>query len=239
MPANYSVNRTQIPLRGLRAGYLGRWAPGAGFVSTTKIDVALARSVLGCNACFESLSVERAGIGMPQPFSVGKRYRQGGVAFFGINPGAGSGSAYKEARFRALSQFASGDDTALTSYWEALAKDADTLWNKKYLARIRSLGLQLDQLLVGNLAVCATAGNKYPKAMLRNCWSRHVERMLKHYSPGTLVLMGAEETVGEFLRKAQSVLPSMHTVRIAHYAHREGKAYEVSECARVRKLLGT
>src|SRR3546814_5846420 len=74
--------------------------------------------------------------------------------------------------------------------------------------------------------MCATTGNKYPKAMLRNCWSRHVERMLKHYSPGTLVLMGAEGTVGEFLRKAQSVLPSMHAVRIAHYAHREGKAYE-------------
>lgn len=207
-------------------------------MSNSETDVALARSVLGCNACFESLPLKRAGIGMPQPFSVGKHYRQGGIAFFGINPGAGSGGAYKEARFKALKQFASGDDASLTSYWAALAEDAEKLWNKKYLVRIRSLGLQLDQLLVGNLAMCATAGNKYPKAMLRNCWSRHVERMLKHFSPGTLVLMGAEGTVGEFLRKAQVALPSVRAVRIAHYAHREGKVYEAAECARVRGLLG-
>lgn len=206
--------------------------------SATKTDVALARSVLGCSACFESLPVERAGIGMPQPFSVGKHYRQGGIAFFGINPGAGSSGAYKEARFQALSKFANGDDGSLSCYWEALAEDAEKLWNKKYLARIRSLGLQLDQLLVGNLAMCATLGNKYPKAMLRNCWSRHAERMLKHFSPGTLILMGAEGTVGEFLRKAQAALPSVHAVRIAHYAHREGKVYEEAECARVRKILG-
>src|SRR3546814_1371567 len=108
MTPNHTLQPTSSPpLRsGNAAAERGRWAPGADLVSTTKIDVALARSVLGCNACFESLSVKRAGIGMPQPFSVGKHYRQGGVALFGINPGAGSGNAYKEARFRALSQFA-------------------------------------------------------------------------------------------------------------------------------------
>lgn len=43
-----------------------------------------------------------AGIGMPQLLSVGQDYHQGGIASFGINPGVGSGGAYKEARVNAL-----------------------------------------------------------------------------------------------------------------------------------------
>ncbi len=201
-------------------------------------DTALARSVIGCNACFESLPLQRAGISLSQPFTVGKRYKRGGIALFGINPGAGTEGAYKETRRVALDQFAAGDDVALTKYWESLAQDAQNLWNKKYLARVRSLGLQIESLLIGNIALCATASNRYPKAMLRNCWSRHTEGFLKHYAPGVLVIMGAEGTVGEFLRAARVALPSLRAVRIAHYAHREGVAHEQAECARVRKLLG-
>lgn len=202
-------------------------------------DTALARSVIGCNACFESSSLQRAGISLPQPFTVGKRYKRGGVALLGINPGAGREGAYKQARRAALDRFAAGDDAALTEYWESLAQDAQNLWNKKYLARVRSLGLQIQSLLIGNIALCATASNKYPKAMLRNCWSRHTEGFLKHYAPGVLVIMGSEGTVGEFLRAAKAALPSSRCVRIAHYAHREGVMYEQAECARVRKFLGT
>jgi|LAHU01.1.fsa_nt_gb hypothetical protein len=202
-------------------------------------DSALARQVISCNACFKSLTLQRAGISLPQSFTVGSRYTNGGVALLGINPGAGAEGAYKEARRVALDRFASGNDAAIGEYWDSLAQDSQNFWNKKHLARVRSLGLQIESLLIGNIALCATAGNKYPKAMLRNCWSRHTEGFLKHYVPGVLVLMGSEGTVGEFLRKVKVTLPSLRAIRIAHYAHREGAAHEQAECARVRKFLGT
>jgi hypothetical protein len=207
-------------------------------VQNAASDTALARSVIGCNACFESLPLQRAGISLPQPFTVGTHYKRGGVALLGINPGAAVEGAYKEARRAALDRFSAGDDAALTEYWDSLAQDAQNFWNKKYLARVRSLGLQINSLLIGNIALCATASNKYPKAMLRNCWSHHTAGLLKHYAPGVLVIMGSEGTVGEFLRSAKAALPSLRAIRIAHYAHREGIAHEQAECARVRKFLG-
>lgn len=204
---------------------------------TTELAVQLASHAVRCNACFESLPLHRAGISLPQPFAVGEHYRQGGVALVGINPGASTDGGYKEARRVALERFAGGEASALTAYWDALASDAENFWNPKYLARVRALGLQIDQLLVGNLALCATAENKYPKSMLRNCWGRHTENFLSHFAPGTLILMGAEGTVGEFLQRVQLSLPSLRAIRIAHYAHREGAAYERAECERVRNLL--
>jgi hypothetical protein len=204
---------------------------------TNELAVHLAQQAISCNSCFESLPLRRAGISLPQPFAVGKGYRSGGVALIGINPGASMDGGYKEARRVALDRFAGGNVSALEAYWDALAADALNFWNPKYLARVRSLGLQIDQLLVGNLALCATAGNQYPPAMLRNCWDRHTERFLAHFAPGTLVLMGSARVVDEFLRDVQRSLSSLRAVRIAHYAHREGIAYEQAECARVRDFL--
>ncbi len=204
---------------------------------TTDLAIRLAQQAVDCNVCFESLPLHRAGISLPQPFAVGSGYRKGGVALVGINPGAAVDGGYKEARRVALDRFAAGETAALMVYWDALASDAANHWNPRYLARVRSLGLRVEELLVGNLALCATAENKYPKAMLRSCWERHSERFLAHFAPGTLVLMGAEGTVGEFLRKAQVLLPSLRAVRIAHYAHREGAAYEEAECVKVRSFL--
>lgn len=206
---------------------------------TTEPAIQLARQAVSCNSCFESLPLSRAGISLPQPFAVGKFYQPGGVALVGINPGASMDGGYKEARRVALDRFAAGDVSALESYWDALATDADNYWNPKYLTRIRALGLQVDQLLVGNIALCATAGNKYPKLMLRNCWARHTEGFLAHFAPGTLVLMGASGTVDEFLVRIRRSFPSLRAIRIAHYAHREGQTYEQAECARVRNFLGT
>jgi hypothetical protein len=145
---------------------------------------------------------------------------------------------YKEARRRALEQFASGIDSALETYWDALATDAESFWNPKYLARLRSLRLELDELLVGNLALCATSGNDYPKRMLRNCWSLHTQQFLERFAPGVLLLMGSSSTMDEFVQHAQQVLVDARVIRIAHYAHREGHAHEAAECERVRNLLG-
>lgn len=204
----------------------------------TELAVQLAQRAISCNACFESPPLCRAGIALPQPFAVGKLYRAGGIALVGINPGASADGGYKEARRVALDRFANGEVSALETYWDALATDAEHYWNPKYLARVRALGLKIDQLLVGNIALCATAGNKYPKSMLRTCWTRHTEGFLAHFAPGTLVLMGAAGTVDEFIGNLRRSCRSLRAIRIAHYAHRKGLAYEQAECVRVRSFLG-
>jgi hypothetical protein len=201
------------------------------------VGVELARGAVRCTSCFESLGLERAGIALPQPFSVGKHYKSGGIAVVGINPGAAMDGGYKEARKHALDRFAEGEDGALVSYWEALASDAQNFWNPRYLARIRALGLHIEELLVGNVALCATANNHYPKRMLANCWSRHTQRFLETFAPGTLILMGSTGVMGDFLNAIQKAIPDLRIERIAHYAHREGHAHEEAECERIRKFL--
>jgi len=203
----------------------------------TGIAVSLARQSVSCNSCFDQSPLRRAGISLPQPFAVGREYRPGGVAVVGINPGASMDGGYKESRKRALDKFASGDEDALEEYWDALATDAENYWNPRYLARLRSLRVDLNTLLVGNVALCATAENKYPKRMLRNCWGLHTASVLKNYAPGTLILMGSSGVMDEFVRLAKAALPLAHVLRIAHYAHREGHAYEIQECERILEVL--
>jgi hypothetical protein len=174
---------------------------------------------------------------MAQPFSIGAKYRPGGVAVVGINPGGARDGGYKEARKQALDRFAGGDDSALTAYWAALATDAESFWNPKYLARLRRLQLAVDSIAVGNIALCATAHNKYPKSMLRNCWSRHSSQMIETLSPGTIILMGGESVMREFKTKMGMRNPKPLVIRMAHFAHRKGTAFEEMESERVRKLL--
>ena len=157
----------------------------------TGLAIQLARQSVSCSICFEQLPLRRAGISLPQPFAVGQLYRSGGTAVIGINPGASADGGYKERRKEALDRFAAGNSNALGEYWAALAVDAGNHWNPRYLARLRSLRVDLSSLLVGNVALCTTAENKYPKRMLRNCWSLHTSSFLRSYAPGTVILMGS------------------------------------------------
>src|SRR5205814_7171906 len=133
--------------------------------------------------------------------------------------------------------FTAGDNSALTDYWAALTKDAERFWNPKYLARLHSLGLGVENIAVGNIALCATEHNEYPMSMLRDCWSRHSSQMIEALRPGLVVLMGREGVMQEFAMKLRASSLGDHVIRMAHFAHREGNAYEETECERVRKLL--
>ena len=200
-------------------------------------NLALARAAVACSSCFTAGRLARAGIGVAQPFSIGASYQPGGVAVVSINPGAAKDGGYKEARKQALDRFSAGDDAALTDYWAALATDAERFWNPKYLARLRRLGLAVDRIAVGNIALCATANNKYPKWMLQNCWARHSLAMIEALSPGTIVLMGGSNLMHEFELKLAAGNRGRRIIRMAHFAHREGHAYENAECERIRILL--
>jgi len=181
--------------------------------------------------------MRRAGIGIPQPFSIGAEYKPGGVVVVGINPGASSDGGYKELRLHALTRFAAGTDSALSEYWSALATDARNLWNPRYLGRMRSLRLEIARVAVGNVALCATERNKYPAWMLQQCWNAHSFQMLKTLQPGVVVLMGSSSTMRPFERALETSGNTNRVVRMAHFAHREGHAFEATECERVRALL--
>ena len=200
-------------------------------------SLTLARNAVSCNYCFTSGNLLRAGIGMAQPFSIGTEYRSGGVAVVSINPGAAKDAGYKEARKQALDRFKSGDNKALTEYWAALATDAENFWNPKYLARLRRLGLTIESIAVGNIALCATAENDYPQSMLQNCWSRHSSQMINALRPGVIILMGGESVMHEFAKKLGASDLGHRVIRMAHFAHREGNVHEDMECERVRELL--
>lgn len=201
----------------------------------SNVAVELFRGVVRCSSCFESSELERAGISLPQPFTVGKHYKVGGIAVVGINPGATTEGGYKEARKQALDRFAGGEDHALACYWEALASDVENFWNPRYLTRIRALGLRIDELLIGNIALCATANNKYPKRMLKNCWFLHTKRILEKFAPGKLMLMGS--AAGDFAGPVRQAVPGIRIECMAHYAHRKGHAHEQAECDRIRNFL--
>ena len=200
-------------------------------------SLALARNAMPCNACFNNGDLKRAGIGMPQPFTVGRGYKPGGIAVLSINPGASSDGGDKEARLHALTRFAAGNDSALTDYWAALAADASRFWNPRYLTRLNNLGLEIDSIAVGNIALCATDGNKYPAWVLKQCWRLHTEQMLTGLQPGSVVLMGSESVMSRYQLAAAALSGTSRTIRMAHFAHREGHAREYAECHRVRAFL--
>ena len=49
--------------------------------------------------------------------------------------------------------------------------------------------------------------------------------------------MGGESVMHEFEAKMGMRIPKQRVIRMAHFAHREGNAFEELECERVRKLL--
>jgi hypothetical protein len=145
---------------------------------------------------------------------------------------------YKHVRKRALTAFESGDDSALERHWDALASnDADKLWNPRYLARLRACDLRLDEILFGNIALCATEGDKYPPKMLSRCWDRHTKSLLSYFAPSFVVLMGSSAVMDRYVALVAAALPNSLVTRVAHYAHRKGRAYEAAECERVRAFV--
>jgi hypothetical protein len=115
--------------------------------------------------------------------------------------------------------------------------DAERFWNRRYLTRLRALNLAISSLVVGNIALCATEHNKYPKSMFRMCWKMHSSRMLETVRPAVVILMGAESVMGRFQEALSASGVPLRVVRMAHFAHREGHAFEAAECERVKAFL--
>lgn len=176
---------------------------------------------------------------MGQPFTVGRLYESQlrRVVLVGINPGAGSRASYKQERLAVLQRFRAGDDSALLEYALAAERDVPLWANQRFLNRVEGLGLGLSQVAFGNLALCATAGNKYPGTMLTRCFERHSSLAIAALRPHVVVLMGSAATA--FVVGARTAAPDATVVPMLHFAHREGHDAEAATCATVRALLNS
>jgi hypothetical protein len=200
--------------------------------------IGLARETVRCNSCFAAGRLQRAGIELPQPFSIGCDYWTTSfrVVVAGINPGAGKTANYKQARKHALERFASGDDAALSDYFRNAEVDVPNWGNRRFLDRLNRLELRLREITIGNIALCATAGDQYPTWMLEACFVQHATRWLAMLAPHMVVLMGS--ATGPFTHRIRALLPPESEVcKMAHFAHRKGHAFEDSECIAVRRRL--
>jgi hypothetical protein len=151
-----------------------------------------------------------------------------------INPGAGQANQRDQNWRNALMAFRQG----VSDLGDVFAEQRQHMphWND-LIPFIERHGLDVDNLAVVNVAWCASAGNKYPKAMLRQCWTRHTAAWLRCLAPDIAILSGSAAQA--FASDVAGVLPTTRVITAFHYAHRpldSDRAY--ARAAAVRQELG-
>ena len=101
----------------------------------------------------------------------------------------------------------------------------------------QGIGLDFERTAFGNLAWCATSGNRYPSGMLSYCNSKFTRRLIDILQPQILILSGTEVAKRREELAVQSLIkPPISTF---HYAHRLGAVAEAAEVGRVRSLISS
>ncbi|MGB4813263.1 MAG: hypothetical protein WBP13_12400 [Methylophilaceae bacterium] len=202
---------------------------------------ALYSNAMACSSCFGPASVvNRAAIDVPQPRWVGPQYHSAHprVLIVSINPGAGGDQQTSEnIHLKNLLHRYSRGDVRLAEVFE-FQKNHMRTWGRggKFLSFFTtSLGLKLDELSFLNIALCATAGDKYPRGMLNNCYRTHTEEIAQALQPNVILLSGSSTHSFAPLFTASS--PTADVICMMHYANREGAAAERVEHARIRGML--
>ena len=154
-----------------------------------------------------------------------------------LNPGSGE-SRNRSGDHRALEllqEFRDGKGS-LEAVLDHQARDMPN-WGRGRFGSfyLDGLGLDLENIAFANIAWCATMGNKYPRKMLRVCFSRHTRQLIEGLDPDVVLLSGV--ATHRFADDILVVAPRSKVVPILHYAHRLGKASEGRELERVRRLI--
>jgi len=202
----------------------------------------LYRRALRCRICFaEQTRLTAPIIDLAQPRWVGSRYSGASprVTFLMLNPGAGESS--KDAGNRAARELLVKFRDGRASFPEVLAFQRQHMesWGKpagRFLRfYIRGLGLELEEVAFLNIALCATAGNRYPKRMLNRCFVDHSGEILRQLDPSLVVLCGV--SARRFAPKIEALCPRARVVPMLHHSHREGRRVETREQARLREVI--
>jgi hypothetical protein len=138
--------------------------------------VALARAAVACDHCFSTGELRRGGIGVPEPFIIGRKYwaQPTRVVLLGVKPFAEAASRFRQVRSSVLERLRAGDAAAYEhSYPLAAEKDAPLWRNGRFIKRIRALGVDLPDIALGHIALCATYSDSTPIWMLSECFIQH------------------------------------------------------------------
>lgn len=209
---------------------------------------SLARTAVKCRACFDQGWVSAPLIDIAQPRWVGPGYwtaRQR-IAVLALNPGSGK---YRENRGgtrpetaderarRLLHSFADGT-TPLEGIFDHQTQDMPN-WGR---GRFKSfffhrLALDINATAFGNIAWCASQGDKYPPIMLRACFQRHTKELLRILNPHVVILSG--DKAHKFRTEVQGLLPTARIECTIHYGHRKGYDREEAEVTRLLAALAS
>lgn len=197
---------------------------------------SIAAEAMTCNACFEAGTLTRSYVDLPQPRYVGPGYAgsRPRIAWVMINPGAGQANQRDQSWRNALIAFRQG----VTELGDVFAEQRQHMphWND-LIPFIERHGLDVDNLAVVNVAWCASAGNKYPRAMLRQCWTRHTAAWLRSLAPEVAILSGS--AAHAFESELADELPACRIIKAFHYAHRPLDADRAqARATEVRQELG-
>lgn len=193
-----------------------------------------------CRRCFKELDLVAADFDIAQPRWIGPAYwgATKKVVVVLLNPG--SGDFRKDGGALAIKKIVanySKGKTSLSDVFAAQRLDMEH-WGvgRRFLNYFEnSLGLNIEEIGFLNLAWCATKTNRYPMAMLRNCFHSYGVGMLKGLNPHFVILCGS--VVQGFAKEITAVAPSCRIINALHYAHRKGADKERQESARVISSL--
>jgi len=197
------------------------------------------QTAVKCSACFESTSLRRSVIDLPQPRLIGQSYWscEKRVLILLINPG--SGAARRDnadlAHRNLIALFRSGTG----SIDEIFRHQRDDIanWGRFVSFFINRLGLNLSELALANIAWCGTDGNRYPLTMLERCFDRYTSALIRALKPNVILLSGTR--VHRFQETLRAIAPNARLVLVPHYAHRERAAFEQAAAQRIRSELAS
>ena len=200
------------------------------------------KEAMNCRRCFDEGVGRPAFIDLAQPRWIGPNYwsSEPKILLVLLNPGAGNTRSKREKN-RALREI-------FLKYRDGKIGLLDLLCFQKEHMRewgtppgrflrfyVEGIRLDLKDMALSNIAWCAEAHNRYPAAMLNQCYDLYTKRLIAALQPRVVVLSG--HGTHRFESQIKKVAPEITIITTLHYAHREGNKREALELEEVRSRL--
>jgi len=209
-------------------------------VKRNKVD-NIFKKAMDCHTCFDNGVAERALIDLAQPRWIGRRYFNvhPKVIIVTLNPGAGNSPEKRElnSSFLQILRDYKNDKKSLQELFDFQGNYIPKWGNPsgKFLKFYTKMGLEMENIVLANVAWCADAKNKWSTKMLATCFNKHTKELIEIINPDIAILSGSG--THKFDKKIKDALPTWNIIKTLHYAHREGKTREKEELERVKEEI--
>ncbi len=189
---------------------------------------AVCAAAVNCDHCFKAGYVQRPYIDIAQPRYVGPDYWSADrrFLFLMINPGGANGSWADQQMRKEILQFRSGE-LGLAELFKLQRAHIAEWGGGKFLRYFNSIGCDLREVALLNVAWCATKHDSYPDKLLGQCFSSHTLPAIQALRPTAIVACGVQAQ--KFLNKA-----GLRSIAVPHYAARTSIDFDA-----IRTLLQT